>query len=158
MKEVSIKSIEKAIEKIDAMDDDALTKLSEYYAQKQEILLSYAGQAAVEYQNSELEGLLVYYFCIILEAFQNEGLEPKTIDEKMIDEYEPEYFTVLSNFFNSEDTSGLEEFSMQPTLIKFMLIEISTPDVDGSELSDETATQLFVVMSAIISLVSFACE
>lgn len=158
MKEVKYSSIEKAIEKIDAMDDDALSKLAEYYAQKQEILLSYTGQAAVEYQNSELEGLLIYYFCVILEAFNNEGLTPKAIDEKMIDEYESEYFTVLSNFFNSEDTAGLEEFSGQPTMIQFMLVEISTPDIDGSELSDETATQLFVVTSAIISLLSMACE
>lgn len=158
MKEVSLKSIEAAIDKIDAMDDDALSKLSEYYAQKQEILLGYAGQAAVEYQNSELEGLLIYYFCIILEAFSNEGNEPKAIDEKMIDEYEAEFFAVLSAFFNSEDSSGMEEFSGQPTLIKFMLVEISTPDIDGTELGDETATQLFVVTSAIISLLSMACD
>lgn len=158
MKEVSFNSIEKAIEKIDGMDDDALSKLAEYYAQKQEILLSYAGQAAVEYQNSELEGLLIYYFCIILESFSNEGLEPKTITEAMIDEHEDGFFAVLNNFFNSEDTAGMEDFSGQPTLINFMLVEISTPDIDGTELSDDTATQLFVVTSAIIALLSAASE
>lgn len=158
MKIVSVNSIEKAIDKIDNLEDDALNKIAEYYAQKQLVLFGYAGQAATEYNNPQLEGLLVYYFCLISEAFQNEGLDPKAIVEADIDDFEDAFFSALNSFFNTESVDGLEEFSGQPELIHFMLSEISTPDTDGTELDDETATQLFVVSAAIFSLLATACE
>jgi hypothetical protein len=158
MTNVSVKSIEKAINKIDNLDDDGLGKVSEYYANAQPVLLGYAGQAAIEYENPDLEGLLVYYFCIIAESFAQEGLTPKQVTENMIDEFEEPFFEILDAFFNSEDPDTLAEFSGQPELIQLMLMEISEPDADGTELDEETATQLFVVTTAITSLLSKACE
>lgn len=158
MKNVSVKSIENAIKKIDNLDDDGLEKIAEYYAKSQTILFGYAGQAAIEYDNPDLEGLLVYYFCLISEAFTQEGLTPKQITEDMIDDFEEPFFEVLDTFFNTENPEVIEEFSAQPELIQFMLMEISEPDLDGTSLSDETATQLFVVTTAITSLLAKACE
>ena len=51
MKHVSLASIEKAIQKVDNLDDDALEELSEQLAKKQEILLGYVMSAAIEYKN-----------------------------------------------------------------------------------------------------------
>ncbi|MEY3238246.1 MAG: hypothetical protein RI883_2347, partial [Bacteroidota bacterium] len=42
----------------------------------------------------------------------------------------------------------------QPELAQFMAMEISTSDEDGSTLDDETATQLFIVTLAMISLMN----
>ena len=53
-----------------------------------------------------------------------------------------------------EDESILEEFSDQPDLVKFMAMEIGMEDADGVTLDDETATQLFIVILAMISLLS----
>ncbi|HRO75036.1 MAG TPA: hypothetical protein PLP27_02675 [Crocinitomicaceae bacterium] len=158
MKSVSIKSIEKAIEKVDNLDDDGLEKIATYYTQAQPVLLGYAGQAATEYENPDLEGLLIYYFCLIAEAFQQEGLTPKQVTEDMIDEFEEPFFEALDEFFNTENIEVLGEFSGQMDLIHFMTIEISVPDNDGTELDEETATQLFVVTSAITTLLGKACE
>lgn len=158
MKSVSVKSIENAIAKVDNLDDEGLEKIATYYSTAQPILLGYAGQAATEYDNKELEGLLIYYFCLIAEAFSQEGLTPKEVTEDMIDEFEEPFFSVLDDFFNTDNPDGLEEFSDQSELIRFMLMEISEPDTDGTELSDETATQLFIVASAMISLLSKASE
>lgn len=158
MKNVSVKSIENAILKVDNLDDDGLEKIADYYAKAQPVLLGYAGQAAIEYDNPDLEGLLVYYFCLIAESFTQENITPKQVTEDMIDEFEEPFFEVLDTFFNSDSTEALEEFSGQPDLIQFMMMEISEPDTDGTELDDETATQLFVVTSAIISLLSKASE
>jgi len=50
MKHVSFSSIEKAIKKVDNLDDDGLERLSETYALAQETLLSYVMSASVEYK------------------------------------------------------------------------------------------------------------
>jgi hypothetical protein len=52
----------------------------------------------------------------------------------------------------------LEEFSGQSDLVKFMSSEIGMEDADGFTLDDETATQLFIVSLAMISLLSRASE
>jgi len=155
---VSVKSIDASIQKIDHLDDDGLSKIAEYYSTAQPVLFAYAGKAALEYNNPKLEGFLVYYFCILAEAFSQEGLKPRSIDDKMIDEFEEPFFQVLNDFFDNDNPEVLEEFTDQPDLVKFMFMEISTPDEDGSELDDETATQLFVVALAMITLLSRACE
>ena len=47
-------------------------------------------------------------------------------------------------------------FRSQPHLAQFMAMEISTEDTDGTSLDDETATQLFIVTLAIITLMNRA--
>ena len=39
-----------------------------------------------------------------------------------------------------------------------MSMEVSTPDEDGTKLDDETATQLFIVTTAMIGLLSRAIQ
>ena len=67
MKHISQESIDKAISVIDELNDDRLEKVFQTYANEQEILLGYAMTAPKEYENEQLEGLLVYYFCLICE-------------------------------------------------------------------------------------------
>jgi hypothetical protein len=52
----------------------------------------------------------------------------------------------------------LEEFSDQPDLVKFLAMEVGMEDEEGITLDDETATQLFIVMLAMISLLSRALD
>ncbi len=65
MKHVSLASIEAAIKKVDNLDDDGLERLSETFALSQQTLLAYVMSAAIEYDNEQLEGLIIYYFCLI---------------------------------------------------------------------------------------------
>lgn len=155
MKHINLSSIEKAIAKIDNLDEDALEKISETYALAQPVLLGYVMSAAEEYENENLEGLIIYYFCIICEAFAQEGVMLNVIEESHIDEYEEPFFDALDTFFEEDSNfEVLEEFTGQETLMKFMATEVSTPDEDGTELDDETATQLFIVTSSMIGLMS----
>ena len=158
MKQVSVSSIEKAIDKVDNLDDDGLEKLSETYALAQQTLLGYVLSAAVEYENDQLEGLLIYYYCLISETFNQEKIFLNQVTEDMIDEFEEPFFEVLDTFFDSDDEDILTDFTDQPDLIKFMMMEVSTPDQDGTSLDDETATQLFIVTTAMISLMSRAIK
>jgi len=154
MKHISLASIEKAIEKIDNLDEDGLERVAETFALSQPVLLGYAMSAAEEYENEKLEGLLIYYFSLILEAFQQEGVSINEIKESDVEEFEEPYFDALDAYFENEKLEEFEEFVDQPILVQFMMMEISTPDVDGTELDDDTATQLFIVMNAVISLLS----
>ena len=154
MKHVSLASIEKAIQKVDNLDDDALEELSEQLAKKQEILLGYVMSAAIEYKNEKLEGLLVYYYCLISEFFATEGIELRNVTEEDIDAFEEPYFDMLDTYFEDDDDEVLENFCDQPELAQFMAMEISTSDEDGTTLDDETATQLFIVTLAMISLMN----
>jgi hypothetical protein len=158
MKHVTFSSIEKAIQKVDNLSDEELEVLSEKFALAQPTLLGYAMTAPEEYQNEELEGLLIYYFCLISEAFEQQGLQMNIISEEEIDAFEEPFFEMLDAYFENDDTDLLEDFCDQPELSQFMAMEISTEDEDGSSLSDETATQLFIVSLAMITLMNRALK
>lgn len=153
-KHVSLASIEKAIEIVDNLDDDQLEALSEKYALAQQTLLNYVATAATEYENEELEGLLIYYFCLINECFAQEGILFREVTEADIDEMEVPYFEMLEHYFDDENDEILDSFCDQPELAQFMATEVSTEDEDGSDMSEETATQLFIVTLALISLIN----
>lgn len=154
MKQVSVNSIEKAINKIDNLDDDGLERIAETFALSQQTLLGYAMSASEEYQNPDLEGLIIYYFCLISEAFVQEQINTRSITEADIDAFEEPYFEMLDQYFDKDDEEIVDEFCEQPDLFRFMISEISVADEDGTTLDDETATQLFIVSMAIISLLS----
>ena len=156
MKQVSLQAIEKAIGVVDNLTDDQLENITELYASAQEALLGYVMTAPEEYKNEDLEGLLIYYFCLVLEAFKQEGIELRAVTEADIDELEEPYFDMLDQYFESEDEEIIESFCDQPQLAQFMAMEVSEDDEDGSTLSEETATQLFIVCLAMISLLNRA--
>lgn len=156
MKHVSLASIEAAIKKVDNLDDDGLERLSETFALSQQTLLAYVMSAAIEYDNEQLEGLIIYYFCLISEAFVQEKIVTKEITDADIDAFEQPYFEMLDSYFEHEEEDELENFCDQPHLAQFMALEISTEDSDGTSLDDETATQLFIVTIAMITLMGRA--
>ena len=156
MKHVSVASIEKAIEKVDNLNDDGLEKISETYALAQPVLLGYALSAAEEYENEELEGLLIYYFCLISESLAQEQIRTREVTEDDIDAFEEPFFEMLDVYFEKDKEDSLDEFCDQPNLTQFMSMEVSTPDEDGTKLEDETATQLFIVTTAVIGLLARA--
>ncbi|GAB5418298.1 MAG: hypothetical protein Crog4KO_15980 [Crocinitomicaceae bacterium] len=158
MKQVSINSIEKAINKIDNLDDEGLGRISETYAVAQQTLLGYIMSASVEYQNEQLEGLLIYYYCLISEAFAQEQVKVRNINEDDIDAFEQPFFEMLDQYFESENEDIIHDFTEQSELIRFMMMEITTKDEDGTSLDDDTATQLFIVSAAMISLMSRGIE
>jgi len=158
MKHVSLASIENAIDIVDNLDDDQLESTFEKYAETQQMLLEYIMSAPTEYENEELEGLLVYYFCLINECFSQEGIKLREISEEDIDEMQEPFEEMLDHYFDDEDEEILESFCDQPELAQFMAMEVSTDDEDGSTMSDETASQLFTVTIAMISLMNRAIE
>lgn len=158
MKHVSLASIEKAIKKVDQLNEDGLERIAETYALAQQTLLGYIMSAAVEYNNEQLEGLLIYYYCLISEAFTQEQILLDNISEDKIDAFEEPFFEVLDNYFETEKEDVLIDYLDQPELIRFMMIEVSTPDEDGTTLDDETATQLFIVCMAMIGLMGQAIK
>ena len=158
MKHISLASIEKAIQKVDNLDEDGLERIAETYALAQQTLLGYVLSAAIEYENEQLEGLLIYYYCLINEAFTQEGVLLNEITEGDIDAFEDDYFAMLDEYFQSEDEEVINDFCDQPDLTRFMMIEVSTDDEDGSSLDDDTATQLFIVTLAMITLMNKAIK
>lgn len=158
MSQVSLKSIEKAIQIVDNLDDDALEALAEKYSTAQPTLLGYIMSAALEYQNEQLEGLLLYYFCLISESFAQESIQTTTVTDEQIEEFEEPYFQMLDAYFDNNEEEILEDFCDQPELARFISIELSEPDDDGTELDDETATQLFIVMIAFTTLLSRSAQ
>lgn len=158
MKHITLASIESAIKKVDNLSDDGLEKLSETYALAQPILLGYVMSAAEEYKNPQLEGLLIYYYCLISECFTQEQAQTRQVEETDIDTFEEPFFEMLDTYFDNDDEEVLEDFCDQPHLAQFMAMEVSTPDVDGTQLDDETATQLFIVSLAMITLLNRAIK
>ena len=158
MKHISIESIEKAIDKVDNLNDDGLEKLAETYALAQQTLLSYVMSAAIEYENKQLEGLLIYYYCLISEAFAQSQATLSQISEDDIDAFEEPFFEMLDAYFENDQEDIIFDFTDQPELIRFMMIEITTKDNDGTTLDDDTATQLFIVSAAMITLMNNALK
>lgn len=156
MKHISQESIDKAIGVIDNLDDTQLEKVFEKYALAQQTLLAYLMSAPTEYENEKLEGLLVYYFCLINECFHQQDLKTNEISEEHIESHQEPYFEMLDSYFENEDEEIIDSFVDQPNLSKFLAIEVSTEDDDGSSLDDETASQLFIVTLSMVVLLNNA--
>lgn len=156
MKHISQKSIDQAISIIDNLDDDKLEQVFEKYALKQETLLAYLMMAPLEYENEKLEGLLIYYFCLISECFHQEGLNINEIKESQIEDHLDPYVEMLDDYFEFEEEEILESYLDQPHLYQFLRIEVSTEDEDGTRLDDETANQLFIVTISMVALMKNA--
>ena len=156
MKHITQESIDKAISVIDNLDDAHLEKVFEKYALEQQTLLAYLMSAPAEYENEQLEGLLVYYFCLINECFSQQGLKTSEIQKKHIEDHQEPYFTMLVEYRENEEEEIIDSFVDQPNLSKFLAIEVSTEDDDGSSLNDETASQLFIVTLSMVVLLNKA--
>jgi len=153
---ITVENIEKAVVKIDNLDDDALDKLSETYGLAQEEFLGYVASAGMEFENDQLMGLIIYYYNIYFEAFAQQGVKLKKIEEAMIDEFHQEYDQVLEEYMEDEDMDLIVSLTNQPNLLSFMAMELEMEDDDGSRLDDETATQLFIVSTAMIAIMNKA--
>lgn len=151
---VTSESISKSIDKIDGMSEDALDKLIETFASKQETLLNYVMQAGVEYENEELNAFSIYYFAVVLEAFLQEGIELNEVTDKTIEEFQEGFVYALEEINKNEDNSALFELVNQNNIMEFMFNEIDAEDEDGETLPDETKTQLFIVTSGMIGLLN----
>ncbi len=154
MKHISHESILKAIDLVDNLDDNQFSEQLSIKEENQPILLGYLLSAAEEYENEMLEGLILYYFSLIIEAFKNEGVELSQVTEEQIDAFQEPFHEMLDQYFDTDNEEILEDFCDQPHFTRFMIVEVSEPDVDGTELDDETATQLFIVALAAIVLLT----
>ena len=153
---VSNESIEKAVKKIDGMSEDALDKLIETFAIKHEDLLGYVMQAGVEYENDDLNTFSIYYFAVIVEAFNQQGIELKQITEDDIDTVQEPFILALDEINQNEDYTPLHELANQPHLMQFMSFEIEAEDEDGESLDEETRTQLFIVSASMVCVLNAA--
>jgi hypothetical protein len=158
MQHIQFEHIDKATQWIDHVTDEqfeeAITQLSE----KQPILLDYVLAAPAEYENEALEGYLLYYYWVIHESYVQAGIPVTMVTEAMIEGFEQPFEDMLEDYFGTENdeeaNERIEEFCDQPELLKFMAIEVSTDDEDGSSMDDETATQLYVTCAAMIALLN----
>jgi hypothetical protein len=154
MKHITHESILKAIDLIDNLDDNQFSDQLSNKEENQPILLGYLLSAAEEYENEMLEGLILYYFSLIIEAFKNEGVEISQVTEEQIDTFQEPFHEMLDDYFDTDNEEILDDFCDQPHFTRFMIVEVSEPDEDGTELDDETATQLFIVALAAIVLLT----
>ena len=91
--------IEVAFNKIDNLNDLELEKLCEKHTLNQPELLEYILSASVEYKNEQLEGLLVYYFCLLMEIRINKAPLELKIDEESIVAFEDQFLNVINEYF-----------------------------------------------------------
>ena len=154
MKHVTHDSILKAISVIDNFSEDQFDELLSNYEEKYPVLLGYLLSASEEYENDQLEGLILYYFCLILETYKVEGVELGQVTEEDIDAFQEPFNEMLDEYFDTDNEEILDDFCDQPSFTRFMMVEVTEPDEDGTELDDDTATQLFIVALATIVLLN----
>lgn len=158
MTQVSIENIEKAIEKIDGLNEDALDRKIETFTLKQQHLVNYILQAGLEYENEELNMYSIYYFAIIYEAMELQGLSLNEISEDDIEAIQEPFLLALDAIYKEEDYEPMLDLVQQHNLNQFMMNEIEAVDEDGESLTDETQTQLFIVSSGMIGLMHAAIK
>ncbi|MBK9191111.1 MAG: hypothetical protein IPM77_06100 [Crocinitomicaceae bacterium] len=158
MPQITHESIDKALDKIDALSDEALDQLIEKYTAEQPDLMDYIMQAGMEYENEDLNGFAIYYFTLIYEAFQQQGVQVRKISEAEIEEFQEPFLEALDVINKDENYTPLQELISQINLQEFMVEEMDAQDESGEELDDEMKTQLFMVTAAIIGLLNEASE
>lgn len=154
MTQVSIENIEKALRKIDALEEEALDKLIETYTLKQQALVDYVLQAGAEYENEDLNVYSIYYFAVVCEAFFQQGIETKELSVEEIEAFHEPYLLALDAIHTEEDFEPMQDLIQQHNLQQFMVDEIESPDSDGVILDEDTQTQLFIVTTSMIGLLN----
>ena len=158
MSTVSTESIQKSLNKIDNLSEDALDKLIETFAAQQEHLLNYVMLAGIQYENEDLNSFSIYYFAVIVEAFFQQDIQINAISEDDIDTFQDPFLLTLDAINKEEDYSPLHELIGQANLVQFMINEIEAEDEDGESLEEETKTQLFIVSSSMIGILNAAIK
>lgn len=152
--QITVKSIEQAVLKIDDLNEDSLEKLSEAHVLAQETFVGYILSSAIEYKNDELLELLMYYYTIFAEAFTIQGVQLEKITDDHIEEFQEEYVQTLDEYMETEDNDLIASLCNQPNMVSFLLNEIDMEDSNGEKLEEDTATYLFIVGIAMIALMN----
>jgi hypothetical protein len=155
MEQITVKSIEAAVQKIDSMDENAIERYSETLVIAQQTFVGYILSASIEFENEELVNHLMYYFNVFHESFNQQGMAIAPITDEMIGQYEVEYFGVLDEYQASEDFDLITAFTNQPNLLEFFMSEINY-DLEEGNIDDEMLDQLFLVGVAVIAMMSKA--
>ena len=113
MKHITHESILKAIDLIDNLDDNQFSDQLSNKEENQPILLGYLLSAAEEYENEMLEGLILYYFSLIIEAFKNEGVEISQVTEEQIDTFQEPFHEMLDDYFDTDNEFDYEKYKPQ---------------------------------------------
>lgn len=150
---ISVESLEKAVAKIDNLDEDSLEKLSETYTNQQPELIGYILSSGIEYENDTLMELLIYYYMIFTEAVMQQGLSLQPINDEMIDAFQEEYLEVMEEYMNEENFEVIDSFCNQNVLLYFLMQELEMEDEDGEKIDEETGSLLFMVGIALISII-----
>lgn len=156
--QVTVKSIEQSVFKIDELDEDSLEKLSEAHVLAQETFVGYVLSSAIEYKNDELLELLMYYYNIFAEAMVIQGIRLEKITDDHIEEFQEEYVQTLDEYMETEDNDLISSLCNQPNMVSFLLNEIDMEDENGEKLEEDTATYLFIVGVAMIALMNRAIK
>ena len=154
MSQVSPKSIEASIKKIDGLEEEALDQLIETFTLEQQDLVNYLLQAGVEYENEDLNVFAIYYFAIIYQAFKSDGQTVKGIGEEDIENFQDPFLLALDAIHKEEDYTPMQELTNQHHLMQFMMNEIESEDEDGEMLDEATKLQLFIVTAGMIGLMN----
>lgn len=154
MKHISNESIEKAVAYINELSTEDFDDYTEQVCSEQSCLVGYAMSSALEFENENLMNLLMYYFHVYYNSFQQEQIELITIDDEFIDAFQEDFFSILDEFQKENDVSILTTFSNQSNLISFLISEMNN-ELEN-DLDSETADQLFLVSTGVISILSKA--
>lgn len=154
MEYIKAENINQAIEKIEGMDDEALSRLIETFTMEQNSLVGYSLQAAIEFQNDELNDLIMYYFAVIYQAFKNANYKMLEVSDDMIDAFQEPFHQALDLIHTTEDYSEISSLINQPVLENWMVDEIGASDAEGNVLGEETQIQLYLVSMTIIGLLN----
>ncbi|MCB9225257.1 MAG: hypothetical protein R2780_02780 [Crocinitomicaceae bacterium] len=158
MPQITVENIEKALRKIDGLEEEALDKLIETYTLQQQPLVDYILQAGMEYQNEDLNVYAIYYFAVMCEAIYQQGLSLNGITEDDIEAFQEPFLMALEAIHDNEDYEPMEDLIKQHNMQQFMIEEVESPDSDGVMLDEETQTQLFIVTTSMIGLLNQAIK
>ena len=154
MKQVSEESLVNAVNYIHGLDDDGLDNFIEGHALKQPNLIGYVLQAGEEFENETLANYSIYYYSILMRAFEEEGIEFREITVEDIDSFQEPFIMALDEAFKKESEEALFDLVGQPVLQQFLAHDLMGEDENGDTLDDETVNQLFIVLHGAIGLIN----
>lgn len=156
MKQISEDAIDKALDFINAANDEVLNQKSEHYADNYESLVAYVFQTAAEENDEDLLGYLVYYYTLIMNIFETAGFEIPTVDDALIDEFHEEYLEILEDFDEERDFTELGDFIGQPVLMSFIIQDIDMEDDNGVKIDEEMQSMLNMILIGFVGVLNRA--
>lgn len=155
MNKVEVDNLDKALQKIDTIEESELQTLLDGYAEKQKPLVTYILATCESFENSQnIASLALYYYAVFYESFVNAEATPKAVTDEDMKNFLDQYMPIIENPDAEAMSDKMLELIQQDVLFSFLINEIVHEDDNGVKMGDDEQQQIYILGTIMIGMLN----